>query len=243
MKYPIVYKKYGNKAVLMEWPLAIEEEILQDITRVKELLLIEVGEKIEDIIIGYNSLVLKYKKEEVHFSEEIQKLQALYQNTKYIISKECYVWEIPVCYDEEFGIDLGALSLKHNMPISEIIHLHTQPLYTLFFIGFLPGFMYLGGLDEKLISKRKATPRIRVAKGSVAIGGSQTGVYPVDSSGGWNIIGRTPIPFFDVNKTVPCFAKSGDKIQFTSVEMDEYRYIQELVEEGKYSLKRNLLNA
>ena len=133
------------------------------------------------------------------------------------------LWKVPVCYDVELGIDLEEISHTLKLSIQEIIDLHSQAIYTVYFIGFLPGFLYLGGLDNRLEIKRKSNPRLHVDKGSVAIGGSQTGVYPQDSAGGWNIIGKTPLSFFNLDHNNPCFAKPGDKIQFVPISLEEFK--------------------
>ena len=107
----------------------------------------------------------------------------------------------------------------------------------IYFIGFLPGFLYLGGLDERLFTPRKSTPRLRIEKGAVAIGGKQTGIYPQESPGGWNIIGNSPIQFFDNSKNTPCFAKAGDKLQFYSITLKEHHDIKVLVDAGVFQLE------
>ena len=147
-----------------------------------------------------------------------------------------------MCYDDVFGIDLDELSEEFNLSKSEIIELHSRSNYTVFFVGFLPGFLYLGGLDERLHFPRKKTPRLKVLKGAVAVGGKQTGIYPNESPGGWNIIGNSPINFFDVNKEVPCFAQSGDKISFYRVSKEEYDDIKALVEAGVYQLESEVID-
>jgi inhibitor of KinA len=147
-------------------------------------------------------------------------------------------WQIPVCYNDEFGIDLEFVSKQKSLTKTQIIQRHSQVNYRVFFIGFLPGFLYLGGLDKSLHIPRKSSPRLAVKKGAVAIGGSQTGIYPGVSPGGWNIIGNSPISFFDVTKEQPCFAKAGDFIQFKSVSIEEYRDIKEQVIRGVYKIQQ-----
>mgnify|MGYP005819369923 CR=1 FL=1 len=147
------------------------------------------------------------------------------------------VWEIRVCYDLQFGIDLEAISSEKGLSIEEIIALHTENMYTVYFTGFLPGFLYLGGLNEKLSTPRKQTPRTAIPKGAVAIGGTQTGIYPQVSPGGWNIIGNTPVPMFRVNETKPCKIQAGDKIKFHPISDAEHRELIEKVNAGSFELK------
>ena len=233
--YNLTYKPFGGNAILIEWPSEINESILYDIIAFKNKIENEIN--LQDIIVGYNSLVLvsSFKIERIH--HKISSLKELYnQPSKTKIHKTTH-WEIPVCYDQQFGIDLEEISQKKSITKDKIIQIHSSTIYTVYFIGFLPGFLYLGGLDEQIVVPRKSTPRLRVPKGAVAIGGSQTGIYPNESSGGWNIIGNSPISFFDAQKVSPCFAKTGDKISFKSVSYDEYKMIKEKVNSNVYQLK------
>ena len=177
----------------------------------------------------------------INLKDEIKKLQKVYNGQADLKNKEYKLWKIPVCYDKQFGIDLDSLSLEKGLSISEIVARHSQTNYTVYFIGFLPGFLYLGGLNDSLYMPRKATPRLKIEKGSVAIGGKQTGVYPSESPGGWHIIGNTPITFFDASKELPCFAKSGDVIRFYPVSLKEYERVKVLVASGVYSLESEVL--
>ena len=119
--------------------------------------------------------------------------------------------EIPVVYD---GPDLADVAGIHSITPRRVIELHSQAIYTVYFVGFVPGFAYLGGLPAELATPRLETPRKRVAKGSVAIGGSQTGVYPVDSPGGWRLIGRTPLEVFDPESPELSKLRIGDLVRF-----------------------------
>jgi len=134
------------------------------------------------------------------------------------ITLERNLWKLPVCYDSEFGPDLKETAEKLFVSESELIKLHTSHTYTVYGIGFLPGFMYLGGLPKNLETKRRATPRLHVDKGSVGLAGRQTGIYPQNSPGGWNIIGRCPVPMFNLNVKDPCFVNVGDAIQFVPID-------------------------
>jgi inhibitor of KinA len=151
------------------------------------------------------------------------------------------LWQIPVCYHPSFGLDLEEMAAKKHCTVEEIIALHTGVSYLIYFIGFLPGFLYLGGLHATLHTPRIATPRIRVAKGSVGIGGAQTGVYPQNSSGGWNIIGKSPVNFFNTNNVAPIFAKPGDRIQFIPITLATFYEVEKEVANKTYTLKSSLL--
>ena len=238
----ITYKSFGVKAILIEWVPIISEEILTDILIFKSK--IENNSKVnfDDFVIGYNSLTLKYKKEYVNFSEEVLWLKEIYQSKVEVKKTTNYLWTIPVCYDESFGIDLDEASIKFELSVKEIIQLHSEKRYTIFFIGFLPGFLYLGGLNEKLHFDRKPNPRLKVDKGSVAIGGKQTGIYPFNSPGGWNIIGKTPIDFFNINNHNPCFAKAGDSIQFQPISKEEFYQIKHKITLNEYQLSKTFID-
>ena len=120
-----------------------------------------------------------------------------------------------------------------------MIHIHHSKPYTLHFYGFLPGFMYLGGLDERLFSPRKEKPERLIPAGTVAIGGQQTGIYPSDSPGGWHAIGKSPISLFDIRHDPPFPADIGDKIRFLPINKEEFYQIQKKVLGGQYTLKHD----
>ena len=242
MAFKRTYKPFGKQAILIEWDAVIHEDILKDILFFKDQLLIKRKDVFTDIIVGYHSLTIKLKKEVIDFDKEIEELKSIYTSKITKPIQENYIWEIPVCYDLKFGIDLEEMSNKSNLSIKKIIQLHSEKTYHVFFIGFLPGFLYLGGLDTKLHFERKQSPRLHVTKGAVAIGGAQTGLYPSDSPGGWNIIGKTPIQLFDTKKENPCFAKAGDKIKFTSVSIEEFYQLEKKVTKNKDIISKTVLN-
>ena len=128
---------------------------------------------------------------------------------------------IPVCYDEYFAPDIGSVAATNGISIEDIIVLHTSKTYRVYMLGFLPGFSYMGEVDEKLIMPRKPQPRM-VSAGSIGIAGRQTGIYPQASPGGWQIIGRTPIKLFDPERREPALLQAGDKVQFISISKNEF---------------------
>ena len=133
------------------------------------------------------------------------------------------VVSVPVCYDPEFGPDLGDLAAHAKLSPAEVVQMHSSATYLVYFLGFSPGFAYMGGLPEKLHMPRLATPRARVAAGTVGIAGSQTGVYPVDSAGGWRLIGRTPWRMFDPSSDPPTRLQPGDQVRFTPIDRATFR--------------------
>lgn len=130
--------------------------------------------------------------------------------------------EIPVCYDQEFGLDLDEVAQHCGFPPNEIVRRHAGAAYRVRCVGFTPGFSFLSGLPPELATPRRATPRTAVSAGSVAIGGVQTGVYPLRSPGGWNIIGRTPLRLFDVTREPAALLRSGDQVRFVAITREEF---------------------
>ncbi len=133
---------------------------------------------------------------------------------------------IPVCYDASLGIDLEELARQKKLSTQAIVQLHTIKTYRVFMLGFLPGFAYMGTVDEQLATPRLSTPRTNVNQGSVGIAGKQTGIYPYQSPGGWNIIGQTPVKMFDVNRPVAALLQPGDSVQFYPITMQEFENIK-----------------
>jgi inhibitor of KinA len=132
------------------------------------------------------------------------------------------VVEIPVCYDSEFALDLGHVARHAKISAKEVVGLHSAAHYRVNCIGFTPGFPYLTGLPEKLATPRRPTPRKQVPAGSVAIGGAQTGIYPLRSPGGWNVVGRTPVRLFDPAKNPPTLLRTGDRVRFHPIAREEF---------------------
>ncbi len=144
---------------------------------------------------------------------------------------------LPVRYGGPWGPDLESLASSHGMSPEEAIEAHRTGLYRVYMIGFAPGFPYLGGLPERLWTPRLETPRVSVPAGSVGIGGEQTGVYPLETPGGWRIIGRTPVPLYDPDRTPPALLASGDFVRFRPVETEEYREVEDRVRRRAYAVE------
>ena len=240
--FQLKYKPFGERSILAEWPSEINENILNDVLGFKDKIQIEYIQSNIEVKSAYNSILITYDYTIENINNEILTLKSLYSSKKEVQKTTYKIWKIPVCYDNEFALDLDDISNKKKLSKKDIIQLHSETIYTVFFIGFLPGFLYLGGLNEKLEVARKATPRLRVSKGAIAIGGNQTGVYPNESPGGWNIIGNSPINFFNVNKEFPCFAKAGDKIHFVPISLKEHQELTVLINSGVYQLESEVIN-
>jgi inhibitor of KinA len=132
------------------------------------------------------------------------------------------VIEIPVCYDAEFGFDLDRVAEHTKLSKREVVHLHSTGEYRVACIGFVPGFTFLAGLPKSLATPRRDVPRKEIPPGSVGIGGAQTGIYPLRSPGGWNLIGRTPLQLFDASKNPPTVLHPGDRVRFRAITRTEF---------------------
>ncbi len=242
MDFELKYKPFSERSILIEWPAEIALNILNDVLIFKDHIENSNIKSILQVNNAYSSILVIYNFTIDKIYDEISILKRLYfsrnSKTKHITRR----WKIPVCYDDEFGLDLDEISEEKKCSKTDIVSLHSKADYTVFFIGFLPGFLYLGGLDKRLHVPRKKSPRFEVRKGAVAIGGQQTGIYPNSSPGGWHIIGNTPLEFFDLSKDRPCFANSGDKIQFFPIDRNEYQNILTQIDLGTYQLESEVVD-
>ncbi|TXK85631.1 5-oxoprolinase subunit PxpB [Paenibacillus sp. N3.4] len=135
--------------------------------------------------------------------------------------------DIPVCYGGIYGPDLEEVAAYHGVSSDEIVRRHTAQEYPVYLIGFAPGFPYLGGLDKRLETPRKAIPRTKISAGSVGIGGAQTGIYPLETPGGWNLIGRTPVVLFQPHADIPSLLKVGDLVRFVAITPEQFDFAAE----------------
>lgn len=132
------------------------------------------------------------------------------------------VVEIPVCYGGELGPDLEDVAKRHALTAEDVVRIHSEGDYLVYMVGFMPGFAYLGGLSDRIATPRRASPRTAVPAGAVGIGGQQTGVYPMESPGGWNLIGRTPLKIFDITRDEQTLLATGDRVRFVPISANEY---------------------
>jgi inhibitor of KinA len=136
--------------------------------------------------------------------------------------------DIPVCYGGEFGPDLEEVANHNHMSTEEVITKHSNGDYLVYMIGFAPGFPYIGGMSPEIATPRRESPRLKIPAGSVGIAGEQTGVYPIETPGGWQLIGRTPLKLFKPNNDdSPSLLKAGDRIRFTPISFEEYKALEE----------------
>lgn len=220
--YKLTYKQFNENSILIEWPESIALEINNEVHVFAEVLRKVFREALIDLIPAYQSLTLVLKEPINNLNELVNQLKLLYVTNEADKHYKPVIWELPVCYEAPYAPDLEILTKLTRLSREEIIRLHSETLYTVYFIGFLPGFLYLGGLNELLHIPRKETPSRKVSKGAVAIGGMQTGIYPEESPGGWYVIGNSPITLFDSSQSIPTPINPRDKIMFTPITKDEY---------------------
>jgi len=146
-------------------------------------------------------------------------------------------WSIPVCYEEEYAADITDVASATGQTVEQVVKLHSDVLYHVYMLGFLPGLPYLGDLAKALHLPRRTNPRTRVPKGSISIATSLTTIYPFESPGGWHLIGTTPVELFDVNNTPPALFTPGDQLKFVAVSKLEFIAISNQISAGKYNLE------
>ena len=181
-----------------------------------------------ELLPTYRSVMIQYDPMVIGTDALKAKLSAIAKNLDSIAIPPASVVELPVLYGGEMGPDLAFVAEHAGITPDEVIKLHTEPEYLIYMLGFTPGFTYLGGLDERLNTPRLAQPRVSIPAGSVGIAGSQTGVYPIASPGGWQLIGRTPVRMYDPHRAVPILPKAGQYIHFYPIDQAEYDRIAAL---------------
>jgi inhibitor of KinA len=219
----------GDAAATIDLGNTISEYLNDKVIAMQQWLLANPFEGLKDIIVAYSSLTIIYDPFEIRqhfhpvstiFEWVHQKLQDAFNLSTIQSNGQSTIIRIPVCYEAGYAMDLETMAVEKQISTREIIELHTARIYRVYTIGFLPGFSYMAEVDEKLITPRKPKP-VPVAAGSVGIAGAQTGIYPLDSPGGWHIIGRTPIKQFDAGSSELVKLKAGDRVQFYDIPIEE----------------------
>ncbi|RPH48032.1 MAG: 5-oxoprolinase subunit PxpB [Planctomycetota bacterium] len=170
---------------------------------------------------SYTAVTVYYKPHVVRFRDLCRAMEQAIAPENDLPVPEGRLVTLPVLYGGERGPDLEFVALHHQLSVEDVIRLHSEPEYLVYMIGFAPGYPYLGGLSERIATPRLEKPRLSVPKGSVGIGGSQTGVYSVDSPGGWRLIGWTPITLYDPRKDRPTLLEAGDRVRFRPATAEE----------------------
>jgi inhibitor of KinA len=230
--------KFGDNGILFRWPEAINEETHYEILSLDAFLQKKYDDVINETVLAYTSLAAFFK-ESLDTDEFIKDFEWPQLDTVEV-NLETVTYVVPVCYEPHFAMDLPRVAEHCGMKEEEVILLHTSVNYDVRFIGFLPGFPYLSGLDRRLYTPRIEEPRKFIEKGSVGIGGKQTGIYTMNSPGGWNIIGKCPLKLFDINNSPPSLFQPGDKLVFKAISMQEYERISRLADRGNFEVQKLL---
>lgn len=216
------YRLAGDTGLVVEFGEGIDPEVNAKVRAMAKALEQNRPDGVKEMIPTYRSLLFIYDPV-VTNPDLLCNLIQLVENTLEKIEIQPWkVVEIPVCYAKKFGPDMENVQKTHGLTMEQVIHLHSKPEYLIYMVGFTPGFAFLGGLDEKLYTPRLATPRMHVPEGSVGIANNQTGMYPIASPGGWQLIGRTPLKLFAPDRANPFLYKAGDKIKFKPISEPEY---------------------
>lgn len=231
-----IIKQFSQNSILITFKQYPSRNLTYFLSNLKNQLEDSHSEVILDVNYAYNSLLISY----------VYTIDNVYD--EYLNLKECILASeitskssfrkiiLPVCYDEKFGLDLMELSKRLKLSIPEIIYLHSSTEYFVSFLGFLPGFPYLDNLPKELHCPRRDTPRQNIEKGAVGIGGTQTGIYPQESPGGWQIIGNCPIDLFGNNWQNYTALKPTDILAFNAISLSEYELVKQQFHEGNYHI-------
>jgi inhibitor of KinA len=212
----------GDRGFLVEFGDSIDPRVNAKVRAMACVLEKEKPKGILEVIPTYRSLLFIYDPEQTD-PDSLYLLVEKLENSRADMDPNTFrIVEIPVCYGGEFGPDIGNVQKASGLTQEQVIQVHAAPEYLIYMVGFTPGFAFLGGLDERLFTPRLETPRMVVPKGSVGIANNQTGMYPIASPGGWQLIGRTPLNLFAPWKTNPFLYRAGDKIKFVPISESEY---------------------
>jgi inhibitor of KinA len=217
----------GDRALLLEFGDEISREINGKVRRLTLAIQSEAIPGILEVVPTYRSLLVLYNPLVLSIKDLKKKLESIEEGLQHSPSPEPKLNRIPVVYGGKHGPDLEFVAGYHHTVPEEIIELHCSRPYLIYLIGFMPGFPYMGELPEGLVTPRLQSPRLSVLAGSVAIAQKQTGVYPVESPGGWQILGRTPVRMFDPLKDPPAFLRMGDLVQFYPIGEKEFEEWEE----------------
>lgn len=230
----------GDTGLVIEFGNTIDREIIVQVMSADRCLQKQINAGklpgVVEIIPAYCSLTVIFDPLSLprkHLEEQLIKLLDENLEATEQVSRQ---WQLPVCYDSDYGPDLDTVARKKGLTKSEVVALHTGRSYCVYMIGFLPGFPYMGDLDPALQVPRLKDPRVRVPQGSVAITGLQTAIYPWESPGGWHLLGRCPLPLFNAFQSQPALLAQGDSVVFNQISKAEYRKVHAKATAGKLDL-------
>lgn len=233
----IRYLLAGDSALLMEFGNEVSKQINANIRQTLENIEKKKVKGIIELIPTYRSITVEYNPLEIKYNELVKKLDECVADVKDDETGNVRLIELPTAYGGEFGPDIGFVAEHSGLSEEEVIKIHAGTDYLVYMLGFIPGFTYLGGMDERIATPRLKSPRLKIEAGSVGIAGTQTGTYPSESPGGWQIIGRTPLKLYDETKEPPVFINAGDYIRYIPISAEEFEKIKKEVEAGTYQVK------
>jgi len=222
--YPeTIFRLMGDRGLLLEFGDEISSEVNEKVRRMTLAIQAESIEGIVEIVPTYRSLLILYNPLILSFVDLKKRLERIEKGLQQTPFPEPKLTRIPALYGGSYGPDLEEVAKYHQISPEEMIQLHCSKPYFIYMIGFMPGFPYMGELPEALITPRLKTPRLSVPAGSVAIAQRQTGIYPMESPGGWQIIGRTPVKLFNPEREPPALLQMGDHVQFFPIVEKEFK--------------------
>lgn len=233
MSYPQI-KITGDTSVAVVFGNEISTDINTKIRAFDEALAEEQIDGVYETVPTYCSLTIHYAPEKIRYEALKEKLEALLAVSHKAQKLNTIVMEIPVVYGGEYGPDLETVAAHNGMSTEDVIRIHSGVEYLIYMLGFTPGFSYMGGMDESIATPRLKTPRVLIPAGSVGIAGKQTGIYPIDSPGGWQLIGRTPVKLYDAHRDTPILLDAGLHVKFIPIDEAEYKRIETRIEQGRY---------
>ncbi len=216
------FRLMGECGLLVEYGAAIDLEINRRVQAVRYALTQDPPTGVVEIVPAYCSVLIVYDPLTIGCEDLKRAVREIENKAIHDEMPTPETVEIPVCYGGEFGPDLGHVASHNGLTEAQVIELHSAPCYPIYMLGFTPGFPFLGGLSEKLHTPRLDSPRTSVAAGSVGIANNQTGIYPIQSPGGWQLIGRTPLRLFDPGRKEPFLLKAGGFLQFKPVSAEAF---------------------
>lgn len=223
----ISIKPVGDQAILAVFEQRIGEDINGKVMALKERIELLKEDGVLESVPAFASLLVYYDPMKTDYTVMKKKLETLVMNLEGTQAASGKIVEIPVCYGGKYGEDLEFVARHAGLSEKEVIQIHSGRDYLIYMLGFLPGFPYLGGMDERLFTPRLENPRTRIPAGSVGIGGEQTGIYPMESPGGWRLIGRTPLKLFSPDGDAKLPYEAGDRIRFVPIDEREFECFAE----------------
>ena len=221
----------GDSAIAVEFGREIDLNINNQVAAMRTVIEDAIDEGklkgIVELVPTYGSLLVVYDQLAVGYAGLIEQLKILAEGLEGVEIPDREVVEIPVVYGGEYGPDLGIVAQLNSLSEDEVIKRHSEAEYPIYMLGFVAGFPYLGGMDKSIAAPRKQTPRLKIPAGSVGIAGQQTGIYSVESPGGWQIIGRTPLKLYDADREKPILLRAGQSIRFKPITEAEYEAMTE----------------